>query len=137
MLKERLQLLISAEQRKRLEDEARRTGRSVGALVREAIDARFGAVTREDRLQAVEEIRSMESGHFLPPDELGRLSDCRRGLLAHLGAAGRPTATAKQHDAICPNLRRVSLVAVFVIPLARLQAAFHVNLPAFNQILGQ
>jgi len=69
MLKERLQLLISAEQRKRLEDEARRTGRSVGALVREAIDAQLGTATRHERLRAVEEIAALR-GVYLPLEEL-------------------------------------------------------------------
>ncbi len=38
----RTQLLLDEERYARLEREARRTGRSVAALVREAIDVRFG-----------------------------------------------------------------------------------------------
>ena len=75
MLNERLQILITSDQRRRLEEEAMQRRVSVARLIREAIDARFGAVTREDRLRAVEEIRSIEAGRFLPPDQLGRLSD--------------------------------------------------------------
>lgn len=41
MLKERLQVLIGAEQRQRLEQEAAARGTSVATLVREAIDLTF------------------------------------------------------------------------------------------------
>src|ERR1700736_293743 len=44
MLNERLQILIRPDQRRRLEAEARRRGTSVAALVREAVDSRFGPV---------------------------------------------------------------------------------------------
>lgn len=77
MHKERLQILIEPEQRQRLEMEAKRRGASVAALIREAIDARFGAVRREDRLQGLEEIRRLR-GSFLPPAELDRLVDQER-----------------------------------------------------------
>jgi hypothetical protein len=77
MLNERLQILIRPDQRKRLEAEARIRGTSVAALVREAVDARFGPVRRADRIEAVEEIAAME-GVFLPPDQLNRLSEQER-----------------------------------------------------------
>lgn len=77
MHKERLQILIEPEQRQRLEMEAKRRGASVAALIREAIDARFGAVRRQDRLQGLEEIRRLR-GSFLPPAELDRLVDQER-----------------------------------------------------------
>jgi hypothetical protein len=83
MLKERLQVLISAEQRRRLEVEARRRGKSVGNLVREAIDAQYGSVTREDRLGALEGIRSL-SGRYLPPEELNRVVESERADAAEL-----------------------------------------------------
>jgi hypothetical protein len=38
----RMQLLLDEERRRRLEHEARRTGRSVASLIREAIDMRLG-----------------------------------------------------------------------------------------------
>jgi len=69
MLKERLQILVSREQRRRLEEESRRTGSSVGALVREAIDARVGAAAVDERLKAVAAIAAL-SGTYLPSDEL-------------------------------------------------------------------
>ncbi len=72
MLTERLQILVSPEQRRRLEAEGKRRGTSVGSLIREAVDARFGAVTTADRLRALEEIRAMR-GRFLNPDELNRV----------------------------------------------------------------
>jgi predicted DNA-binding protein len=78
MLNERLQILISPEQRRRLEAEARRRGASVASVIREAIDARLGSVTREERLRAVEAIESMDGGRFLPPDELDRLVELER-----------------------------------------------------------
>jgi hypothetical protein len=77
MLTERLQILIRPEQRKRLEDEARRRGTSVAELVREAVDARFGPVTQADRIKALAEIRAMD-GRFLSPGELNRLVETER-----------------------------------------------------------
>ncbi len=40
-LSHRTQLLLDDERHRRLEEEARRTGRSIASLVREAIDARY------------------------------------------------------------------------------------------------
>jgi hypothetical protein len=77
MLNERLQILIRPDQRRRLEAEARRRGTSVAALVREAVDSRFGPVTRADRIYALEGIAALK-GEFLPPDELNRLSERER-----------------------------------------------------------
>lgn len=72
MLTERLQILVDREQRRRLEEEARRAGVSVGALVREAIDARVGVGTVEARLRAVEAIKAL-SGSSLTPEELDEI----------------------------------------------------------------
>jgi hypothetical protein len=69
MLKERLQILISAEQRRLLEEEAARRRTSVASVVREAIDAHYGGVAVEQRLRAAEEIAAM-NGRFLSPEEL-------------------------------------------------------------------
>jgi predicted transcriptional regulator len=69
MLSERLQILVSPEQRRRLEAEAKRLRSSVGALVREAIEERYGTTSAEDRLRAVEEIAALK-GRFLSPDDL-------------------------------------------------------------------
>lgn len=40
-LSHRTQLLLDDDRHRRLEEEARRTGRSIASLVREAIDARY------------------------------------------------------------------------------------------------
>lgn len=77
MLKERLQILINPDQRRRLEMEAKRRGTSVASLIREAVDSHFGAVTHADRMHALDEIRTMKAT-FLPPDELGRISEEER-----------------------------------------------------------
>jgi len=81
MLRERLQVLISAEQRLRLEEEARRAGMSVGALVREAIDARFGAPNLADRRRAFAAVTAMR-GRYLSPEELEALGDDERDRTA-------------------------------------------------------
>ena len=72
MLNERLQLLISPEQRRRLEAEARRRDASVASVIREAIDLHLGTTDRSARLRALEEIRAMQGGPFLTPEELNR-----------------------------------------------------------------
>jgi hypothetical protein len=77
MLKERLQILVTAEQRRMLEEEAAAREMSVGALVRAAIDERYGGVSREDRIRAVEEIGRMRAEH-VEPEELARMIDEER-----------------------------------------------------------
>jgi predicted DNA-binding protein len=77
MFSERLQILVSPEQRRRLEAEAKRRGTSVATLVREAVDARYGSVTRRERQAAVEEIRKMR-GAFLSPEDIDRISEVER-----------------------------------------------------------
>jgi hypothetical protein len=79
MLKERLQILVSTEQKRRLEAEARTRGESVGGLVREAIDERYGkrkyTFSQEVRHAALERIRSGPTIPFVTPEELNRLSE--------------------------------------------------------------
>lgn len=77
MLNERLQILVSAEQRRRLEREAEHRGVSVGSLIRDAIDAHFGGVSASDRQQALEAIRAMR-GRFATPEELNRMVEAER-----------------------------------------------------------
>jgi hypothetical protein len=77
MFTERLQILVSREQRRRLEAEAERRGTSVAALVGEALDARFGAADPGARLRAVGAIAGMR-GRFLPPEELERVLERER-----------------------------------------------------------
>jgi hypothetical protein len=73
MLNERVQILISTEQRRRLEAEARRRRTSVASVIRSAIDSQLGVATRDERLRAVEEIRAMRGGRFLAPEELDKV----------------------------------------------------------------
>ncbi len=77
MLNERLQILVSPAQKRRLEAEAQTRGESVGELVREAIDARYGSdATREERMAAVERMRAapVASSSFTP-QELTRIHE--------------------------------------------------------------
>lgn len=59
MLKERLQVLIDRDQRERLDQESRRSGASVGKLVREAIDLAYPSRAAERRA-AVERLLAAE-----------------------------------------------------------------------------
>ncbi|HEX8804695.1 MAG TPA: CopG family transcriptional regulator [Acidimicrobiales bacterium] len=74
MPKERLQILVEPEQRRALEREAERTGLSVGALIRQAIDEHLGAPTPGDRRAAVGRLAARSAPH-VEPDELSRLLD--------------------------------------------------------------
>lgn len=69
MLTERLQVLISPDQRRRLEAEAQRRGSSVSTVVREAIDATVTGPTREERRAAVQAIKAMNA-KFLRIEEM-------------------------------------------------------------------
>lgn len=78
MHSERIQVLITPEQRRKLEAEATRRGASVASLIRDAVDARFQTVDRATRLQAIAEIRAMGAGRFLDPEELNRVFGSER-----------------------------------------------------------
>jgi hypothetical protein len=78
MYSERMQIFLSRDQRRRLQAEAHARGTSVGSLVREAIDARFGGVSADDRRAALERMRR-RSAEELPPDQLKELIDGRFG----------------------------------------------------------
>lgn len=69
MLTERLQILVSPEQRRRLEAEAERRHTSVAMVVREAIDRSLEGPTREERRAAVEAIKRMNA-RFLTVEEM-------------------------------------------------------------------
>ncbi len=73
MYSERLQLLVSPEQRRRLEQEARRRGTSVASVIRDAVDTHLGGPTQEERRAAFERIRARHGGHFLTPEEINRI----------------------------------------------------------------
>jgi predicted DNA-binding protein len=78
MYDQRLQLLLSLEQRRRVEAEARRRDASVASIIREAIDAHLGTVDRAARLRAVEEIAAMRASPFLTAEELNRIVEEER-----------------------------------------------------------
>jgi hypothetical protein len=77
MYRARLQILVTPEQRKRWELEAKRRGTSVAGLIRGAVDREMGSVDRGERASAVDAIRAMR-GRFLSPDELDRLVEEER-----------------------------------------------------------
>jgi hypothetical protein len=77
MFGERLQILVSTEQRKRWEAEAKRRGTSVSGLIRDAVDRHLGSAERTDRVEAIAGIRAMR-GRFLAPSELDRLVEEER-----------------------------------------------------------
>lgn len=58
-LTQRLQVLVDEQRLERLKRQAERSGASVGALVRDAIDRTYPPVSPE-RAQAVEELLAME-----------------------------------------------------------------------------
>ena len=97
MLKERLQILVDSEQRRRLDVEARRRGVSVGAVVRDAIEAQLPAVSREQRIEAIEAMKRAPRVAHIPPDELRRMIDesHEEEILegADPGARGRPDSS--------------------------------------------
>ena len=64
MFTERTQVLLSREQADRLRRVARREGRSVGAVIRAAVDA-YATATREQRQAAVRHLMAIDA----PVDE--------------------------------------------------------------------
>ncbi|HUQ16241.1 MAG TPA: ribbon-helix-helix protein, CopG family [Candidatus Saccharimonadales bacterium] len=87
MFSERLQVLLSPVQRRRLEREAKRRGMSVGALIREAIDARVHTVPAAGRREAVDAIRAFSAGRFVPPEELEQIVGAERETQVGLARA--------------------------------------------------
>lgn len=72
MYSERLQILVSPEQRRMLDAEARQRGVSVAALIRDAVEEHLGLVDPRTRGEAIARIREMRGTH-VPPDELNRI----------------------------------------------------------------
>lgn len=65
LLSERVQVLFSAEQLARIRALARREGRSVGSLIREAVEVQYLADDQARRLDAVRRLAAMR----LPVDD--------------------------------------------------------------------
>lgn len=82
MLTSRLQVLLTKPQRRRLEAEARERGESIGELVREAIDARYGSTPAGERIRAFEEIAAMRASPLPSPAALNRLVEEERDAVA-------------------------------------------------------
>lgn len=79
MAKERLQLLLEPRQRVALDRESTRTGRPIGELVRDAIDARFDA-DRDAKIAAFEEVSRMRADINLTPEEIERMIQSEHDL---------------------------------------------------------
>ena len=91
MQKERLQILVEPEQRRRLDDAARQRGISVGAVIREAIDTSLRGPGRERRIRAVEEMRAAAGGPSPSVEEIHELLDEERaGNLPGFGDGRAP-----------------------------------------------
>lgn len=73
MHRKRVQILLTPDhRRRRLQQEAKRRGTSVAALVREAVDDHFGVVPKGSREQAFRSIVARRD-RFVAPDKLDEL----------------------------------------------------------------
>lgn len=91
MYTERLQILISKEQRRRLEREAKRRKSSVASVIRDAVEAELGGNSRQDRLNAVAAISRLRGAPHLSPEELEREIEGARMDEIERGLPGAPT----------------------------------------------
>lgn len=78
MYSERLQILLTPQQRRHLQQEAKRRGTSVTALIREAVTEHFGVVPEEDRGRAYRSIVARRA-RYLAPEQLDELVEERFG----------------------------------------------------------
>lgn len=85
MYTQRLQILLSQQQRRRLELEAKRRGLPVAAVVREALDAHAERVSPERRTLAMERLSGRHAA-FVPIDELNALLESRGADVAPPGS---------------------------------------------------
>jgi len=92
MFSERLQILVSKEQRRRLEEAARLRNASVASVIRDAVDAELGRGSRQDRLGAIAAITAMRGAPFLSPQELERAIEESHGEEIERGLPERPSA---------------------------------------------
>lgn len=92
MFTERLQILVSKEQRQRLEREAKRRQSSVASVIRDAVEAELGGTSQQDRMQAVEAISRLHGAPYLPPEELEREIDRAHAEEIGRGLSGAPDA---------------------------------------------
>lgn len=92
MYTERLQILVSKEQRRRLEREARRRKSSVASVIRDAVETQLGGSSRQDRLKAVEAISHLQGAPYLSPEQLAREIDRAHADEIERGLPGAPSA---------------------------------------------
>jgi predicted DNA-binding protein len=92
MFTERLQILVSKEQRQRLEREAKRRQSSVASVIRDAVEAELGGNSRQDRMQAVEAISRLHGAPHLPPEKLELEIDRAHAEEIGRGLSGAPDA---------------------------------------------
>lgn len=90
MFTERLQILISKEQRRRLEQEAKRRETSVASVIREAVDDRLGGIARDDRLAAADSIAAIKPLPSMSPEELRRVLTEASDEATHFPPQGVP-----------------------------------------------
>jgi hypothetical protein len=76
MYSERLQILLTSDQRRRLQHESKRRKTSVTALIREAVDEHFGVEPEGSKEQAYRSIVARRS-RFVAPDKLDELVEGR------------------------------------------------------------
>ncbi len=81
MYSERLQLLLTPEQKRRLEEEALRQGTSVAQVIRAALDAHYGTVSRRSREEAARRLTE-RGAEFLAFDEIEAELETRFELAA-------------------------------------------------------
>jgi len=75
VLRERLEVRLDAEHRRKLAEITARRGAPVSVVVRDMIDQAYEEVTREERLRAARELGQMEIEDVPDPDELSRQLD--------------------------------------------------------------
>jgi hypothetical protein len=92
MFSERLQILVSKEQRRRLEEAARLRNASVASVIRDAVDAELGKGSRQDRLGAVAAIAAMRGAPDISPEELEMAITESHDEEIERGLADRPPA---------------------------------------------
>ncbi len=76
MYSERFQILLTPYQRRHLQEEAKRRGTSVTALIREAVDQHLGVIPEGDRKRAYRSIIARQA-RFVSPDQLDDLVEGR------------------------------------------------------------
>jgi hypothetical protein len=80
VLRERLEVRLDAEHRRKLTEITARRGAPISVIVRDMIDQAYEEVAREERLRAAREIAQFEIEDVPDPDELSRQLDSTHDL---------------------------------------------------------